>query len=475
MRNYSLRHGLFSITITILFSLALLPVNGCYLRPKPPSSLRIIFTSDTQGNFTPCGCAGGPRGGFETRATAIAEARATAPGPVILVDTGNFSTGLNTEVELLKTDYVVRGMGQLGYDAVNVGHLDARRARLGVMAFDQPGMPITSAGYTYEDEEAGERLFSYPKRIIVEREGFNIAIVGSPLDDIDPETLGFQNEPTVTGLELMELMNRINTEDGVSMVIMITDNAASWQQARITGSRFALATIIIAGSSAPPEYEEARSVPEIQYPVIVPRAASWGRSLGILDVELSPHGGILGYHLDYVDLDEDVVKAPEFRELTEEYLAALTEAPSGLPEVTHTGYVGSNACKSCHLPEFENWQESRHATAWNTLETSGRLGESTCTPCHTTGLATYELVPQRLVPYELRNVGCESCHGPGDAHIMYQEYVIYGSLVGEVRGEDLEDPIVLTPDEDTCLACHVPPYDEAWMYGLKLNRVMHEH
>ena len=83
-------------------------------------------------------------------------------------------------------------------------------------------------------------------------------------------------------------------------------------------------------------------------------------------------------------------------------------------------------------------------------------------------------MPERLIPYEFRNVGCESCHGPGKFHVMYREWTIYGELTGDIRGEDLTDPIIRVPPEETCTACHAPPYDEAWMYSTRLNRIWHD-
>jgi len=449
--------------------------SGCDFRPKAPSRLRILFTSDTQGNFTPCGCAGGPRGGIERRSTAIRRARETAPGSVILLDTGNFTTGLGSEAERFKADYVARAMAELKYDAVNVGRMDARRARLGVHAYDREGFPLTSAGYTYNDEQTAERRFSYSTRIIVDVQGFKIGIVGSPLDELDKSDLGFENEPTVRWDELAEVIDDVSVKDAAGLNILISDLSVPLQQASIAASRFPLAGIVIAGESAPNEYVEERSGADISRPILIPRAASWGRSLGVLDLTLSPQGGITSYHIEYVDLNESIEKDPVFAAMTEEYLAALEKAGlSKVPEVREAGYTGSKSCQSCHPREFDSWQTTRHASAWATLEGSGRIRETTCVPCHTTGYAGTDSMPERLVPYELRGVGCESCHGPGEVHMAYQKWKIYGELTGEVRGEDLTDPIVRTPPERTCTACHTPPYDEGWVYRIKLDRVFHD-
>ena len=221
---------------------------GCVGKPRAPEHIRILFTSDTQGNFTPCGCVGGPRGGMERRSTAIAQARAEVDWPVILVDTGNFMTGLETQTERIKADYVVKAMAMMGYDAVNVGRMDARRPRLAVNKFSvsEGGIPLTSAAFTYNDPETGERRFSYPSRIIVQRDGFKIGIVGHPLDDLDQSKLGVENVFSSSPEELYELLDRVYVEDGAGLIILLTDFKDSRKEAEIAASRFSLAGVVIA-------------------------------------------------------------------------------------------------------------------------------------------------------------------------------------------------------------------------------------
>ena len=463
-----------TVSFVLVITIASILQTGCFRKPSAPEHLRILFTTDTQGNFTPCGCSGGPRGGMQARSTAIREERESAPGAVLLLDTGNFSSGITTEVERTKAEFVTDAMAFMGYDAVNVGQRDAKRPREGVLSYDKPGCPLTSAGYTYENPDTGEREFSYTPDIIVDIDGYKVGIVGSPMDDLRVGDFGFQNEPTTDILELLDHINSVLNDEGAKIVIMITDNTQPREDARLVSSRFIFASIVIGGEAAPADYTESKSGEEIFHPVFIPRALSWGRSLGVLDLELSPMGGIRNYTLRYVDLNEDVEKDPAFEQMTEEYLAAVNAPPTGIPEMSQTGYIGSELCKDCHLWEYETWQESRHSEAWETLESADRLRESTCIPCHTTGYTASETFPSVMVPYELRGVGCESCHGPGENHKLYQEYVIYGELTGEERGEGLTDPIILTPPESTCLACHQPPYDEGWLYNTKILRILHE-
>lgn len=475
MPNQPVRIFLMKLLLTIILGAVFtISQSGCIPGPKAPEHLRILFTTDTQGNFTPCGCSGGPRGGIQARSTAIHQERESAPGAVLLLDTGNFSTGFVTDIERTKAEFVIRAMAQLNYDAVNVGRYDVRRPRGGVLSFNQPGCPLTSAGYTYQNDETAEEEFSYPSSVIVDIDGFKIGIIGAPMDDLDESQLGFENEPTTTGPELLNHMRSIIGNENVQIIILITDNSLPWDNARMTSSRFKLASIIIAGQSADLNHTESKSGEEISHPVFIPRAQSWGRSLGVLDLEMSRSGGIKSYSLRYIDLNDDIEKDPAFDEMTAEYLRAIDAPATGLPVIAQVGYIGSASCRDCHLHEFETWENTRHAEAWETLESLDRLRESTCIPCHTTGYTASESFPSRMVPYEFRAVGCESCHGPGEPHKLFQEWRLYGELTGEDRVVDETDPIILWPDESTCVQCHIPPHDEGWIYNTKIQRVLHD-
>jgi 2',3'-cyclic-nucleotide 2'-phosphodiesterase (5'-nucleotidase family) len=413
---------------------------------------------------------------MERRSTVIAQARANAPGPVILIDTGNFMTGVETDTERTKADYVARAMSMMGYDAVNVGRLDAKRPRLAVSGFNKPDQvfSLTSGAFLYDDPQSGQRVFSYPSRIVVTRDSFRVGIIGHPFDDLDQSKLGVENVFDPNPRSLAKLIDDVYTRDRVQMLILITDFSGLREDAEIMAGRYPLISLVIAGESVRANFKEDKQGEEIPVPLVVPKAEAWGRTLGVLDLDLSPTGGITAYHLSYIDIDESVQNDPVLASLTEEYLAKINEEPTGVPQLREAGYVGSKSCERCHLTESEHWQTTTHATAWATLEKTGRLNEASCVPCHTTGYSNSDAFPSRMVPYELQNVGCESCHGPGEVHIQYQEYELYGTITGEEREPGLTDPIVLTPPEEVCARCHQPPYDEGWLYDVKLNRIKHE-
>lgn len=78
-------------------------------------------------------------------------------------------------------------------------------------------------------------------------------------------------------------------------------------------------------------------------------------------------------------------------------------------------FVGSGRCQSCHGAEYDKWQSSAHAHAFDTLAKGDHQANDRCLACHTTGFHKTGGFPEG--GRALREVGCESCHGPGGDHV----------------------------------------------------------
>ena len=123
------------------------------------------------------------------------------------------------------------------------------------------------------------------------------------------------------------------------------------------------------------------------------------------------------------------------------------EEPSG-------NYAGSTACTSCHAPQFAKWRGTQHATAYDTLERKGQQFNVQCLPCHITGPAAQTGQEMLALAHDLRQVGCESCHGPGRAHTIQPAAAKAGQ-----------------PTMDTCLRCHTGEHDDRFNFAEALSRL----
>lgn len=130
--------------------------------------------------------------------------------------------------------------------------------------------------------------------------------------------------------------------------------------------------------------------------------------------------------------------------------APLTQGQMALPE----NYAGSTACTSCHAPQFAKWRGTQHATAYDTLEAKGQQFNVQCLPCHITGPAAQTGQEMLALAHDLRQVGCESCHGPGRAHTLQPANAKAGQ-----------------PTMATCQRCHSGEHDDRFNFSEALSRL----
>ncbi len=110
-------------------------------------------------------------------------------------------------------------------------------------------------------------------------------------------------------------------------------------------------------------------------------------------------------------------------------------------------YLGWEACAQCHRQQADNWRQTRHARAYETLEEKQRQYDPACISCHVTG--TYEDETRAMaLPSGLRGVGCEVCHGPGRDHVQARQ--------GNQTSDGDTANITRTPRDRTCQRCHTP-------------------
>ena len=80
-------------------------------------------------------------------------------------------------------------------------------------------------------------------------------------------------------------------------------------------------------------------------------------------------------------------------------------------------YVGAISCKRCHETNYRNWLKTKHAKASQTIVASPKYAQEEGLICHSTGygkVGDYATVEE--IPFYLRGVQCEACHGAGKGH-----------------------------------------------------------
>ena len=120
-------------------------------------------------------------------------------------------------------------------------------------------------------------------------------------------------------------------------------------------------------------------------------------------------------------------------------------------------YLGYTACEPCHADIVENWKNTGHAKAFESLKTQGEEKQENpgCVECHVVaygqdgGFIDMDLTP------ELTDVQCESCHGPGKKHT---ETLLADDIVGKAG-------------EEVCRKCHTEGQDKEFDFAKKSQLV----
>ena len=105
-------------------------------------------------------------------------------------------------------------------------------------------------------------------------------------------------------------------------------------------------------------------------------------------------------------------------------LLAFVNTPA-LTEEKINRYVGSETCGGCHTEQFDNFKKySKKAHSFQSIEKM-KKGLSAqeiqnCYKCHTTGYGKPGGFQDPIKNPDLKNAGCEVCHGPGGDHAEAQ-------------------------------------------------------
>jgi peroxiredoxin len=137
--------------------------------------------------------------------------------------------------------------------------------------------------------------------------------------------------------------------------------------------------------------------------------------------------------------------------------------PGGALLPTSARYVGSEACQSCHVPEFETWGASPHARSIDSLAAKGKTGEADCLSCHTTAFGRdggFPVGGDVDAHADLARVGCESCHGPGGDHIG-ETAARFGTIVS--LGDKCDSCVIL----QICGSCHDEANDPGFEFEVQ--------
>jgi hypothetical protein len=385
----------------------------------------LVITGRQDGYLEPCGCAGLDRmkGGLSRRYSMFEHLRAERGWPVAAVDVGGLVKGFGPQANL-KFQTTVNAMQAMGYHAIAIGKSDLQ---LGVDSLGWAGIgddnPFIAANVALFGFDIQPPLTA--RKRIVEAGGVKLgmtAILGNKWQrEINNPEVEFADPKQ----KLAEVVPAMEKQCDVLVLLAHATREESVELAR----QFPQFDVVVTadGPAEPPDRPE----PITGTGSLLIEVGEKGMNavvLGFFDDPVRP----IRYQrvpLDSRFPQSDYVK----REMTlyQETLQHEGLQGLGVTEVPYPGeermgkFVGTAECKSCHEESYRVWKKSGHAKAWQTLVELDppRNFDPECIACHVVGWA-----PQHYRPFQsgflseeetphLIDVGCETCHGPGQKHV----------------------------------------------------------
>lgn len=431
----------------------------------------LLYTSRTNGNIDPCGCFILPRGGIARRHAFINGYRHTKSS-FLLMDTGNVPASV-TEIGIIDARTVFKAMNVIGYDAGLIAEgdlllpLGIQRETLVSVEF-----PVLATNIDFKPE-SGIKVEDTGKKgpvraVFTTKAGVRIGIFGAVSDrTINPVQQSRSSirieEPVKRLREIQKqfkdkfdfgivLESKLNEEEikaisklGPFRVLIGTDFQNNFGDFQVSQPERRPNLLYMRGGE-----EDGKSVDQLQ---IALTGDLYFKKVGFISNFLSPKYKSTR-EMDGLLNENKVIKQKLLKE--QEAITLKVKATNR--------YVGSASCKSCHLSQYKHWSGTQHSTAFTTLVKDKKADHPDCISCHVVGHLRPSGYTLTESPRSLINVGCESCHGPGERHIR------------AAKGANFPDKdkfVSRGKDKAVCISCHDLKHSGLFEYKRYLQKVTH--
>lgn len=487
--------------------------------PKPPESdaiparlfqgwgkpdFVVVLSAQQHGYMLPCGCSEPQVGGLERRYNFMQLLRQRG-WPIVAVDLGDVPqqrgpTKLANVQGLLKYRYSMMALKEMGYMAVGVGEYEgalslARVEGEWAASFPQPAVLAANL----KDADAN---FPFLKAIETQTVSGTKVKVGVT-NVVGPTVAQTIKDPSVKFTDsadsLREQLKKMQAEKVDLPILLYHGTATGRQEAVKCAKAFPEFPIVLSLSEEdePPAHPESVDHPESGIRNYVFRLGHKGKYIGVLGVYRN--GAAFTFKYQLVEMGEEY-KTPEqeanqpIMKMMEEYTRELKnknylkeygqgkhilQAMNPVAGLRNPGdgtpaYIGSEACGKCHEYAYDVWKASKHSHAYQTLvdakHPSLRQYDGECIVCHTVGFGYKTGFANETETPKLKNVGCESCHGPGSLHAKNPDNLEWRDRMnlpwldarkkGDVQGKK-------NPIEKFCVTCHDIDNDVTWVHGAR--------
>jgi hypothetical protein len=420
------------------------------------SDIHVVFTGEENGYLEPCGCSEKQLGGFSKRHTLINHLRGKNEN-LILLSLGDLTGKVGRQDEI-KMETAIESLDLMGYAAHNIGEkdLDMGTDLLGYLS------QISNVDFISSNIDFTTQALNIKPYVIKEIKTKSATLKVGVLGVLSPELF----ESDYQGLEVMDPVLSLkpllsDLHDKTDILILLSH--AEMDESIVIAEACPELDLIISGHlvDRPDLYFE-----KVNHISVIP-VGEKGKYVG--EITLAPpkkqtgeddHFNTLPLAIEITPLNEEFADSPEIAMLLsvyqqrladEELLAQVfkSDPPSNLT------YIGNDDCALCHNKIFKHWEDTNHASAYETLVKAEHEYDPECVECHVIGLNYFTGFESIESTPELKDVGCESCHGPGSDHkeIQSNDY-------GRVGVEN-------------CEICHNDEHSPNFEYKAYWQKIMH--
>jgi hypothetical protein len=495
-------------------------------KPRPPDFV-LVLTGQQHGYVLPCGCSRPQVGGLERRYNLVRLLR-DRHWQVVGLDLGDVPQNqgpykLPNVQGLIKYRYSMMALKEMGYAAVGIGEYEASLPlfnALGEFALQEHGNP--AAPWTLVANLL-DRENKYPSQMdswrLVTAGGIKVGVTSV----VGPSVAARIKDKDVKFSPSSDALRAVLKQMGDQQVQLpvLLYQGGSPDPLKIPKPTEALACaqffpeypliLCLSESDEPPNHMQ--EVKHDKHPSNwVLQVGHKGKNVGVLGVWRTGQAGRpFEYRYEMVDLSEEFL-TPQGEEgsnpilalmetYTQELRGDLKARPGGdylsrYPQSKHmlqvmaataaqkkkdavATYVGSERCGDCHEEAYKVWQGSKHSHAYQTLvdakRPSLRQYDPECIVCHTVGFGYQGGFKDAVATKHLKNVGCESCHGPGSLHVSDpndKEWAARMNLLWKAPPNEApaDKKNRMLKIDTFCQSCHDTDNDVNWKHDVKSGR-----
>jgi nitrate/TMAO reductase-like tetraheme cytochrome c subunit len=341
--------------------------------------------------------------------------------PVVAVDIGGLVKGFGPQADL-KFQMTLNAMQAMKYEVIALGSPELQFS-IGELLFAGVGResPFLSANAALLAFDAGMTEASR----VAEAAGMKLGITSIVGKKWQKE---IHNDDVVLADPEKKLAEVIPALAEQCDVVVLLAHATR-EESIALAERFAQIDLLVTAGGPPEPPGELEYVAAGKTPLI--EVGEKGMNAVVLGFYDDPTRPI---RYQRVPLDSRFPQSSYLKKLMEQYQEGLKELGLkglGVSAVPYPGrelmggFVGSKECKSCHEESYKVWKKSGHAKAWETLleKDPPRNFDPECISCHVVGWSPQNYRPftsgflsEEKTPH-LVDVGCETCHGPGEKHV----------------------------------------------------------